>query len=225
MTIRRGSVGSGITQKPTVGWNGAGDNTDPEIAALIETGTFDGLIASIERECFAIMQAAGLPTYHDCYAYLGDGTWHAPDAEHSFPEWGIANEIWPIAKARGISEDSLVGFASRMLGDVVWLRRARDKGEHDRVAQMAFYLGVKRAELRIKTEHEAMWQRGVDDKQVRVRGGEETRKGSDAERLTCYRRYRDQGLNKSDATDQAAQELGVSPATIRNARKGVAASD
>ncbi len=225
MTIRRGTTGTGLTAQPTIGWNDKADEANPEIAALIETGTFDGLIALIERECFGIMETAGLPTYHGCYFYNRTGKWHDGGADLSLRDWGIANEIWPIAKARGIVPDGVVGFASRMLSDVVWLRRSRDKGDHDRVALMAFYLGVKRAELRIKTEHEAMWQRGVDDKQARVSGGEARRKGSDASRLACYRRYRAQGLNKSDATDQAAQEMDVSPATIRNARKGVAASD
>ena len=93
----------------------------------------------------------------------------------------IANEIWPIARARDINGDSLVGFASRMLGDVVWLRRAREKGDHDRAGLLAYYLGVKRAELRIKKEHERIWKTG---KKIHE-GGDASRRGEQAVRVAA----------------------------------------
>jgi hypothetical protein len=226
MTIKRETVGSGMTKTVRLTYDDPTDEANPEIAKALEFGTLDGMLASIERECFAIMQGADLPTFHGSYNYNRAGDWHV-EGSHRWPEegWSIANEIWPIAKARGIPEDSVVGFASRILGDVVWLRRARQDGRHDRVAQYAYYLGAKRARLLIKSEHETMWARGVDEKMSRARGGAATRKGSEAERLACYRRYRDQGLSKTYATDQAAKELGISPASVRAARKGAGASD
>lgn len=181
MTIKRGTTGTGITQKPTYKWDDDAEEAEPEIAAILETGTLDGLLASVERECFAIMGEAGLPTYHGCYSYNRDGEWQGSSPDLFFRGWGIANEIWPIVKARGISEDSLIGFASRMLGDVVWLRRAREKGDHDRAAHMAFYLGVKRAELRIKSEHERVWQTG---KKIHG-GGDAARRGEQAGRVAA----------------------------------------
>lgn len=161
MTIKRGKTGTGLTEKSTLSWDDKADEADPEIAAILETGTLEGLLASVERECFAITAEAGLPNTHGSFSYNRAGEWQATQSGEFLVGWGIANEIWPIAKALGISEDSLVGFASRMLGDVVWLRRAREAGDHDRAAQMAFYLGVKRAELRLKRQREREWAVGV----------------------------------------------------------------
>jgi hypothetical protein len=229
MTIKRKMTGSGITEKPVLSFDDESDKADPEIAAGMERATLHGWLNSVERECFAIMAAEGLPTYHGCYCYDATGAWRelAPPIRG-----GIANEIWPIARARGHAPDSEVGFAARMLGDVVWLKRARERGDHERAALFAGYLKAKEVERRMKREREPMWQKGVDHVDARSRGGAETRKRdaqdrpiSDAARVECYRRFRSMGLNKSDATDQAAQELGLSPASIRNARKAAGASD
>jgi len=159
VTIKRGTTGSGMTEKPTVSFDEDVDKTDPEIAAAMERSTLEGWIAAVERECFAVMAAEGLPTYHGSYLYDASGKWRAsgPPLHGS-----IANEIWPIAKARGHSPDSEIGYAARMLGDVVWLRRAREKGNHERAALFASYLRAKEVERGIKREHEATWRSGKD---------------------------------------------------------------
>lgn len=227
--IKRGTTGSGITEKPVLSFDDEGDQADPEIAEGIGRSSLEGWIAAVERECFAIMASEALPTYHGSYLFDAEGEWRNPGP----PFRGrIANEIWPIAKARGHAPDSEVGFAARMLSDIVWLKRAQSKGDHDRASLFAGYLKAKEVERRIKREREPMWQRGVDDKRSRVDGGAATRKRdsrgqpiSDECRLASYRRFRAMGLNKTDATDQAAKELGLSPASIRAARKEAGTSD
>ncbi len=227
MTIKRGTTGTGLTAKPTLSWTEDGDETEAEIAELIETGTLEGLLASIERECFAVMETAGLPTYHGCYMYDRKGQWRDPSPP--FGGMSVANEIWPIVKARGLSPDSLVGFASRMLGDAVWLRRAREKGDHDRAGLLAYYLGVKRAELRIKAAHEPTWDRGRLTIAERAAGGAATRKGSDHGRAERVRHYLNEGDKLTEAYRNAARDLGCGVSTVRGAwarmTKGADASD
>lgn len=162
--IRRGSIGSGLTRKPTIGWDDKADETDPEIAAMIQESTLDGMVAAIEQESFAVMAEAGLPTYHGCFAYNREGEWH--DSEAFGPGWTIANEIWPIARARGLAPDSPIGFAARMLGDIVWLRDNQARGDHDRAALFHGYLMTKKAERRLKAEHEAAWKTGVEQRRT-----------------------------------------------------------
>lgn len=100
-----------------------------------------------------------------------------------------------------------------------------DNGEPSWAAHEAALFGDTFSERQMKLAREELFLLGKKTLGERVAGGAATRRGSDAERLACYRRSRSEGLNKSDATDQAAQQLGVSPATIRNARKGAGASD
>jgi len=162
--IRRSTTGTGITVKTVISFDEEADQTNPEVAQLIGEATLDGSLASVERECFAIMKAEGLPTYHGCYLHDAEGAWRVPS-----PPFGgarIVNEIWPIARARGHAPDSRVGFASRMLGDVVWLRRAREAGDHDRAALFHGYLMAKRAEQRIKVHHEPTWETGRDVRKI-----------------------------------------------------------
>jgi hypothetical protein len=155
--IKRGTIGTGITEKPTISFDSKADLADPEVAAAVETGTLDGLLSAVERECFAVMRQEGLPTYHGCYLHDGKGNWRPPGLPF---EGFIANEIWPIAEGRGHSPDSPVGFAAQMLSDAVWIRRARERGDHDRAALLTGYLVAKMAERRIKGEHEATWESG-----------------------------------------------------------------
>lgn len=154
-SVRKITVGDGITEKRLL--------TEADGAvwdAAVEASTLDGLIKQTERECFDVMAKAGLPTFHGSYAYRPTGEWHKIDAAHTFPAWGFANEIWPIAKAVGHEYDSVIGFAARMLSDVVALRRSRQQGDHERTAMFASYLMVKRAEQRIKLEREKAWKTG-----------------------------------------------------------------
>jgi hypothetical protein len=160
MTVRNYTIGDGMTEKPSMSFDGVDDLELPEVKAAIETGTLDGLLRSLELECFAIMESVGLPTFHGSYAYRSTGEWHRIDRDHTFPSWGLANEIWPIARARGFTAHSVVGFASARLGNVRALRLARQRGDHDYAIQMGFYLGVQQAELRLKLAHEKVWNTG-----------------------------------------------------------------
>lgn len=160
MTLKRGTIGSGLTEKATLSWSGKGARDNPEIAAILKTGTLDGLIESIERACFDILVEAGLPGEHGSYAYKHSGEWKPWQDESIFGEWGIAATVEPIAKARGFAPDSPVGFAAAMMDRIYWIRDNQRRGDHDRAALFAFYLGVLRAESRIKLEHESVWKSG-----------------------------------------------------------------
>ncbi len=116
-------------------------------------------------------------------------------------------------------------YSREILARAKWIENAKASGQWELVARFSYEVGQLAVTIRLKNAWDDDVEIGVAADIARKRGGAATRKGSDAERLACYRRYRAQGLNKSDATDQAAQELGVSPATIRNARKGAAATD
>jgi hypothetical protein len=105
MTIRRGTTGTGLTRKPTYSFDDEADKADPEIAAIMEDATLDGLFASVERECFAIMAEAGLPTSYGSWMYNIKGEWKLPAPPFA---GRISNNIWPIAKARGHREDDAV---------------------------------------------------------------------------------------------------------------------
>lgn len=228
MTIRRGTVGSGLTQKPTVSWTETADEAEPEIAELLEAGTLDGMIAATERTCFRILEEAGLPGKHGCYQFKKDtGEWREP--RPPFGGWSIANTVEPVVRAAGFASDSRVGFAGAILDRIHWLRDNQRRGDHDRAALFAFYIGVLKAESRIKAEHEPTWQRGVDDKRVRVRGGEATRKTPDAVRVARWRHYYTATGKKTEADRLAAEELGDGESTVREARrkweKAAAASD
>ena len=225
--IIRGTTGTSITEKPTIGFDSNDDKHDPDIAAILEQGTLEGYLAAVTGECFAVMQAEGLPTYFGCYVFNIEGAWREsgpPFAGHT-----IANEIWPIARARGHAPDSPVGFAARILSDILWLRESQASGDHDRAALFHGYVMAKKVEQRIKTEREAMWQRGVDDKQVRVTGGENTRKTADSVRVARWQHYYDQTGKKTESDRLAAKELGEGESTIRKARldwrKAATASD
>lgn len=159
MTIRRGTTGSGITQKPTVGWNDKADETEPEVAELIETATLDGMIAATERTCFGVLVEAGLPGQHGCYTFRNEtGEWR--EEGPWLAGWSIANTVEPIARAAGFALDSPVGFAAAILDRIFWLRDNQRRGDHDRAALFAFYVGALKAESRIKVEHEPTWESG-----------------------------------------------------------------
>lgn len=107
-----------------------------------------------------------------------------------------------------------------------WLTKAKERGtEPDRIIELGYEIGVLITEARMK----AAWDREVEaaltTEEQRKRGGGSNRKHSVDAYLQCYRAFRDLGLNKTDATDQAAKKLGVASATIRNARKEAGTSD
>jgi hypothetical protein len=159
VTIRRGTVGSGLTEKPSVSWNDKADEAKLEIAALIEAGTLDGMIRVTERTCFRLLVDAGLPREHGCYLFKKDtGEWR--EASPPFGGWSVANTVEPIARAAGFAPDSPVGFAAAILDRIFWLRDNQRRGDHDRAALFAYYVGFLKAESRIKDEHERTWESG-----------------------------------------------------------------
>lgn len=157
MTVKITTIGDGITAKECLTYSANEDRADERIRKADRVGSLEGLLASVEEECFAIMSGDGLPTCFGGFTYSKAGEWQLGGLQKG---WGVCNGIWPIARNRGHSQDSLIGFSARMLDDIVWLRRSAEQGDHDRVALMAFFLGVKKAELRIKLEHEATWTTG-----------------------------------------------------------------
>jgi hypothetical protein len=99
--IRRGWTGSGLTRKLTIGWDSAEDENDPQVRSLLECATLEGLIEQIERECFAIMAEADLPTWYGSYTFDQTGTLRKLQEGDTFGGLTVANELWPLAKARG----------------------------------------------------------------------------------------------------------------------------
>lgn len=169
MTIRRGTSGTGLTEKTTIGWSEKADEANPEVAAHLEAGSLDGMIAAVERACFGMLRDAGLPDYFGTYIYGPSGEWR--DTEVWPSGWTCTNNIEPIALSAGFAKDSPVGFAARMIDDIRWLRDNQRRGDHDRAALFAFYLGVKKAESRIKIEHERTWESGRNSREGAKLGG------------------------------------------------------
>ncbi|WP_269514137.1 hypothetical protein [Brevundimonas subvibrioides] len=182
MTLRRGTTGSGLTEKATLRWDLNEDRENPEVVSALEAAGLDGLIASIERACRGPLLDAGLPSSHGCYAYKTSGEWKPWADEDWLAGWGIANTVEPLAQAKGIAKDSPAGLAAAMMDRVHWIRDNQARGDHARAALFAYYLGVLRAESRIKLEHERVW---ITGKTIH-KAGKDSRKGrSQAERVTA----------------------------------------
>jgi hypothetical protein len=209
MTIKRGTVGSGLTEKPTVSWSDTADEADPEIAELIEAGTLDGMIAATERTCFHVLVEAGLPGKHGCYLFRKDtGEWREPSPP--FGGWSIANTVEPVARAAGFAKDSPVGFAAAILDRIHWLRDNQRRGDHDRAALFAFYIGVLKAESWIKDEHEPTWESGKGTREGARKGAEARRAQVQARNrliVESYRARRDKGQDRPTAMRHTAAEF------------------
>lgn len=151
----------------------------------------------------------------------------------------------PIQEARGLAERTLaaieagdtdkddfkpyagMGWYSReIIKRCNWLVKAKERGDDPgRFTELGYEIGVLITEARMKAAWDEDVQTALTTEEQRKRGGGSNRKHPAATYLDCYRQFRADGLNKTDATDQAAKKLGVSPATIRNARKEAGASD
>lgn len=106
------------------------------------------------------------------------------------------------------------------------LLKAKERGDDsDQLTKLGYEIGVLITEARMKAAWDQDVKAALATEEQRKRGGGLNRKHSVASYLGCYRAFRAEGLNKTDATDQAAKHLGVSSATIRNARKEAGASD
>ena len=89
----------------------------------------------------------------------------------------------------------------------------------------AMQIGELVTELRMKQLWEPHALRGQDALEATRRGGASTRKTTDEQKVACYRKFRANGHNKTDATYLAAQELCISESNIRAARKSAGTSD
>lgn len=212
MTIRRGTTGSGLTEKPTIGWSEKADETDPEIAAHLEAGTLDGMIAATERACFRVLAEAGLPAEHGSFIYNpSSGEWR--DSGPWLAGWSVANTVEPIARAAGFAKDSPVGFAAAILDRIYWLRDNQRRGDHDRAALFAFYVGVLKAESRIKVEHERTWESGKGTREGAKKGAEARRTQVQARNhqlVESYRARREKGQDRPTALRHTATQFRLS---------------
>ncbi len=216
MTIKRGTVGDGLTEKPTYRWDDTADEADPEVAELLESATLDGMIASTERACFRILEEAGLPGKHGCYAYTKT-EWKLPTGGDFLRGWGIANTVEPIAKAWGFAPHSRVGFAAAILDRIYWLRDNQRRGDHDRAALFAFYIGVLKAESRIKEEHEPTWESGKGTREGARKGAEARREQVKARNrviVDSYQARRGKGQDRPNALRHTAAEFELSTKQI-----------
>jgi hypothetical protein len=160
--IKRQITGTGMTKHELISFDDEADRAEPEIARRIERSTIEGVLSSVERRCFPIMKEVGLPDHHGSWCYNPKGEWREIDPELLFSRtgWGMANGIWPIAEARGFAPDSPIGFAARMLSDVVSIRRAQDAGNLNFAALRFGDLRFKEAEEQLKALHEPTWRTG-----------------------------------------------------------------
>lgn len=107
-----------------------------------------------------------------------------------------------------------------------WLVKAKERGDDSsRLTELGYEIGVLVTEARMKAAWDQDVQAALTTEEQRQRGGGSNRKHTAAAYLACHRAFRADGLNKTDADDQAAKKLDVSSGTIRNARKGAGASD
>ena len=213
MAIKRSVRGDGITAHETFSWEREDEN-DPQIAKIIEGQTFEGMLALIERECFAIMAQAGLPGCYGSWFYNADGEWKTPTGWRDMENgWSMANTHWPLAIAKGYKEDSVVGFAARILQQIVHIKRAwQTDAKKEWAALQSYHLGILRTEMRIKQEHEPKWRTG--DKVISA--AEKTRKGQQADRVTEVERLLADGLTtkKTAAFAIVAEREGVTAKAI-----------
>lgn len=152
----------------------------------------------------------------------------------------------PIGRVRGLAERTLqaiadglsdphdfeprvgMGWYSReIIKHCNWIEKARARGDDpSRFVELGYEIGSLITEALLKKAWDQDVEAAQKAEEAHKRGGENARrKHPDSRYLERYRHFRAQGLGKSDATDQAAQELGVSKGTIRNARKRADASD
>ncbi|OHT18885.1 hypothetical protein [Edaphosphingomonas haloaromaticamans] len=229
MVIRRSIRGEGITAHETFTWNKE-DEKDPQIAEIMEGNTFEGMLSLIETECFAIMAEVDLPNCYGSWSYNAKGEWKSPpNLEDYFGGgWSIANTHWPIAEARGFGLDSVVGFAARMLQQIVLIKRATNPEQAGWVALQSYFLGIMRAEMRIKLEHEPKWRTGVKQHETlsdtRTRANDQRRAKArqvhsawqeEADKIWAKRR----GLTKAAVAEIICKLRGGKVNTIRQALK------
>lgn len=149
-----------------------------------------------------------------------------------------------VTQARGLAERTLdaikggnstpddfkpyagMGWYSReILKRCDWLEKAKHRGDDcDRIAELGFEIGMLITEARLKSAWDQDVELAIATEEGRKRGGGHNRKHSVELYVSRYLEFREFGLNKTDATIEAAKVLEVSPATIRNARKEAGAS-
>lgn len=116
-------------------------------------------------------------------------------------------------------------YSSEIVTRCDWLEKAKKRGEaSERLVELGYEIGVLITEARLKAAWDADVEAALATEEQRRRGGGHNRKRPEAVYVACYEKFREAGLNITDATDEAARELGVSSGTIRRARAGKGAS-
>jgi hypothetical protein len=152
---------------------------------------FDRLIADTEAWCQDVAAAAGLR-----------------------PDQAVSDELYPEA----------IWYAARISTRAAEIRHLRDH-HPDLALGLALFLGELIGEARAHLTHGVDAARGVKAMQS-VRAGHEGAHGSPAVKqarwraqVATFEKYRAQRLGITEAERRAAEECGVSPRTIYNARR------
>jgi hypothetical protein len=195
MAHRRDTHGTGVTKRTVdVFTHPLSPDDALEYERAMEMQTFDGCLQRIERTCLEVLDSAQI---------------RRPSINYS-PRFEIED--------RGLAEDSPEGFAVRILETLRHIRFCDAHGRVDDVKLGMFFVGQQWTMWRVKSGHEPTWERGLADKLSRARGGEATRKRSDAVRVNCWQRHFAVTGKKTESDRLAAEELGDAETTIRKAR-------
>ncbi len=93
-------------------------------------------------------------------------------------------------------------------------------GESGRAAHHAFRLGMLFQEFQHMESAGEFFDKAVAVKRAQQNAGSSTMRVSVEQRQATYKKYRDAGVRKTAAAESAANDLLVSPSTIRNAFGG-----
>jgi hypothetical protein len=205
--------GSGMTASTVyhIDRNVNPDDLPEHVKKIRNTNGLEPMLSYLENETAEILRGDGLPDYHGSFAYIIEtGEWWDMG---EFSSWrgACANEIWPLAKARGHEKDSVVGFAARIFSQIGRVRRFFEDGDPESAAQFMFYVGVMETERRLKAEHEPTWESG--DK-MRRSGRARRRGGSAADRTAAVEKLVAEGHPKTAAISLVAEREGVHFKTI-----------
>jgi hypothetical protein len=140
--VKRETVGSGMTTAERVTY----DLLTPEGVAAYEQDrqagvfAFSQTIESARRWADEAFRRMRLPP--GIYVCTGGRWLPSPD--------GSGSKYFRVPKAMGVSEDSALGFAARIVQTCIFLESNLKKGEADRAASNAYHLGTLVAQCRMK---------------------------------------------------------------------------
>jgi hypothetical protein len=123
------------------------------------------------------------------------------------------------------AHDEAGWYCEEMLSRDRYARECAEAGDWQWALFHAAHLGQLLGEARVKFLWEERALLGDRTLEERSRGGGWNRKATADQKIASYRKYRDAGHNKTDATYLAAKELNVAESNIRAARKAAGATD